>query len=72
MVKNANKYNSIAFYGEILYNLNDLRKMSKKRGSIMIIMRAKTIKNNKVLYSNNDKSDIIPANTAYLNSRKIL
>lgn len=38
----------------------------------MIIMRAKTIKNNKVLYSNNDKSDIIPANTAYLSSRKIL
>lgn len=72
MVKIANKYNTIAFYEEILYNLNDLRKMSKKGDNILVIMKIRTVKNNRVLYSNNDKSDIIPANTAYLSLRKIL
>lgn len=43
--------------------------MSKKGENIMIIIKVKAIKNNKILYSNNDRSDIIPANTAYLSLR---
>lgn len=38
----------------------------------MIIEKMKTVRSNKILYSNNDRSDIIPANTAYLSLRKIL
>ena len=72
MVKSVKNHNTIAFYLKILYNLNDLRKMSKKGGNIMIIIKVKTVKNNKILYSNNDRSDIIPANTAYLSLRKII
>ena len=72
MVKSVKNQNTIAFYLKILYNLNDLRKMSKKGGNIMIIIKVKTVKNNKILYSNNDRSDIIPANTAYLSLRKII
>lgn len=37
----------------------------------MIIIKIKNVKNNKILYSNNDRSDI-PANTAYLSLHKII
>ena len=70
VVKNVKKYNTIAFYKKILYNLSDLRKMSKKGRDNMITIAVKLIKNNKIIYSHNDSSDIIPANTTYLSLHK--
>ena len=37
----------------------------------MLSTTMKNKRNNKILYSNNDRSDIIPANTAYLGLQKI-
>jgi hypothetical protein len=36
----------------------------------MLILKVNSVRKNKILYSCNDRSDVIPANTTYLSTRE--